>query len=183
MLMLVTDRDESLRAFEAFERAFTDGADPPFRRVVGFPSGSWRVDVRWHGSDGIWGVFVREPLDHQSREPLKRFWNSFGVADPNQPSSLSITVEINPPHEGENRRTAGIFLRDELGRLYVGHTGRLGGRGFKQAEFRKFAQAQGFEWQEITTPSPFQERELISKLAGYVRTVAEFKNQVATGLR
>ena len=60
---------------------------------------------------------------------------------------------MNPPHEGENRRTAGIFLRDELGRLHVGHTGRLGGRGFKQAEFLKFAQAEGVEWQEIATPS------------------------------
>jgi hypothetical protein len=138
------------------------------------------------GSVGIWGVFVREPRDHQSREPLYRFWNSFGVADPNQHSSLSITVEINPPHEGENRRTAGVFLRDESGRLYVGHTGRLGGRGFKQAEFRKFAQTQGFEWQEIglrkfVVFGTFQDPAvLLHKLAGYVRSVAKFKDSVAT---
>jgi hypothetical protein len=185
-LTLVTERDESLRAFEAFERAFAAGAALFPNHVVGFPSGSWRVDVHWHGSVGIWGVFVRQPRDHQSRKPLDRFWNSFGVADPNQHSSLSITVEINPPHEGENPRTAGVYLRDELSRLYVGHTGRLGGRGFKQAEFRKFAQAQGFEWQEIglrkfVVLGPFQDSALLlDKFAGYVHRVAQFKASVAT---
>ena len=128
-LSLVTERDESLGAFEAFEGAFAADADLFRDRVVGFQSGSWRVDVHWHGSAEIWGVFVCQPRDHQSGKPLHQFWNSFGVADPNQHSSLSITVEINPPHEGENPRTAGVFLRDELGRLYVGHTGRLGVAG------------------------------------------------------
>jgi hypothetical protein len=189
-LTLVTERDESLRAFDAFERAFTDGADS-FRRDVGFQSGSWRVDVHWHGSVEIWGVFVREPRDHQSREPLYRFWNSFGVADPNQQSSLSITVEINPPHEGENRRTAGVFFRDESGRLYVGHTGRVGGGrpGISRQAFRKFAQ--DLPWQEIATPrgrlrevvvfGPFSDSALLlDKLAGYVHRVAQFKASVAT---
>jgi len=193
-LTLVTERDESLRAFEAFERAFAAGAALFRNHVVGFPSGSWRVDVHWHGSAGIWGLFVRQPRDHQSGKPLDRFWICFGVADPNQRSSLSITVEINPPHEGENPRTAGVFLRDELGRLYVGHDGRVGGGrpGISRQAFRKFAQedAQDLAWQEIATPKglrdvvvlgPFQDLALLlDGLARYVRVVARFKDSVAS---
>ena len=189
-LILVTERDESWRAFEAFERAFEAGADLFRDRVVGFQSGSFKVDVHWHGSAGIWGAFRRQPQDPQSKKLLDIFGNSFGVADPNQQSSLSITVEINPPHEGENRRTAGVFLRDELGRLYVGHTGRVGsGRpGIGQPAFREFAQ--DLPWQQIETPQgprdvvgfgPLQDPALLLEgLARYVHTVARFKDGVAS---
>src|SRR5919106_4203007 len=121
-LTLITDRAESLRAFEAFERAFAAGAAVFPNHVVSVPSGGFQLDVYLHRSAGIWGGFRREVWNPPSKELLHIFGNSFGVADPNQHSSLSITVEINPPHEGENRRTAGVFLRDEAVRLYVGHT-------------------------------------------------------------
>lgn len=190
-LTLVTERDESLQAFEAFKRAFAAGADLFENHVVAFPSGSFRVDVYWHRWAEIWGGF-RGPVYGlpPSEEPFDIFGNTFGVEDPNQQPRLNMTVEINPPHE-EIRRTAGVFLRDESERLYVGHTGRLGGRGFKQAEFRKFAQAQGFEWQEIAMPrgrlrqvvvfGPFQDPALLRKeLARYIHTVARFKGGIAT---
>jgi hypothetical protein len=193
-LTLVTERDESLRAFEAFERAFAAGADLFRDRVVGFQSGSFKVDVHWHGSAGIWGAFRRQPQDPQTKTLLDIFGNSFGVADPNQHSSLNMTVEINPPHEGENRRTAGVFLRDEFGRLYVGHDGRVrGGRpGISRQAFRKFAQ--DLPWQEIATPKrgfrdvvvfgPFQDPALLrDELAPYVHTVARFKDGVSTWRR
>jgi hypothetical protein len=71
----------------------------------------------------------------------------------------------------------------------VGHTGRLGGRGFRQAEFRKFAQAQGFEWLEIglrkfAVFGPFQDPALLrDKLARYVRVVAGFKDKDSVASR
>jgi hypothetical protein len=186
-LTLITERDESLQAFEGFERAFAAGAALFRDRVVGFQNGSLPVDVHWHGSAEIWGLFIRLPWDHQSGKPLDRFWCGFGVADPNRYSSLSITVEINPPHEGENPRTAGVFLRDELGRLYVGHGGRVGGGrpGIGQRAFREFARH--LAWQEIATPKgrfrdvvvfgPFQDPALLlDGLARYVHTVARFKD-------
>jgi hypothetical protein len=184
MRMLVTDREESLQAFQGFERAFEADADPFPRHVVGFPGGSVRVPVvHWHRSARIWGLFVRQSNEYPSGTPRPKFWNGFGVADPNQDSSLGITVEINPPHEGENRSLHGVFVRDELG-LYVGHDGIFARRGTSFREFaRKFAQ--DLVWEEITTPNgrrrevvvfgPFQERGLLSKLARYVHKVAEFK--------
>lgn len=193
MLMLVTDRDESLRAFEAFESAFTVGAALFPNHYVGFQGGHQIVNVHWHGSAGIWGVFEREAWDQSGRPlALGRFWAAFGVDDPSKRSSLNITVEMNPPREGENRRTAGVLLRDEAGGFYIGHTGKVGGgrRGIGPRKFRDFGHH--LPWQEITTPSgprevvvfgPFQERGLLSTLARYVHTVAEFKDQIATGLR
>jgi hypothetical protein len=49
-----------------------------------------------------------------------------------------------------------------------------------------FAQAEGFEWQEIglrkfVVSGPFQDPALLrEKLAGYVRSVARFKDSVAS---
>lgn len=182
-LTLVTEPDESLRAFEAFKSAFAAGADPFQNHVVGFPSGSWRVDVNWHGSAGVWGLFVSQPQDHQSGKLLGHFWIAFGVDDPRKYKSLSITVQMNPPQEGEDRRIAGVFLRDEAGRFYVGHTGKVGGGrpGIGQQAFREFAQ--DLAWQEIATRKfvifgPLQDRGLLDGLARYVHTVARFKDSV-----
>jgi hypothetical protein len=61
-LTLVTERDKSLEAFEAFKQAFAAGAAKFPERVVGFQSGSLTVDVHWHGPPaGIWGAFRKEP--------------------------------------------------------------------------------------------------------------------------
>ncbi len=106
-LTLITDLGESLRAFDAFKTAFAIGAHPFPNHYVGWQGGSVTVDVYWHTSIGIWGVFERRPPDEG--KGAARFWNCFGIADPGKDSMLSITVEINPPHQGENRRTAGVF--------------------------------------------------------------------------
>ena len=51
---------------------------------------------------------------------LNKYWNAFGVEHPDQ-RNLSITVEMNPPHHGEGRRTAGVFFTDSSGKFYIGH--------------------------------------------------------------
>ena len=184
-LTLVTERDESLEAFEAFRSAFSDGATPFPDHVFGYQGGSHRVDVHWHGSAKFWGLFVRPPKHYPSGELVHRFLCGFGVADPNQHSSLSTTVETNPPREGENPRTAGVFLRDELGAYTSGIQEGSEAARFKQAEFREFAQ--DLPWQEIglrevVVFGPFEDpAQLRDKLAGYVRTVSRFKDRVPAG--
>ncbi len=185
-LVLISDGHEILRAFEAFKAAFAVGAAVYRNHFVGWQGGSVRVDVYWHESMGIGGGFERQP-PHE-KKGARRFWNCFGVADPSKDSMLSITVEINPPHHGEDRRTAGVFLRDEAGRYHVGHSGKVGGGrpGIGQRVFRDFSRH--LAWQEIATPKgvrevvvfgPLQDGELPSMLAPFVHTVAEFKESVA----
>jgi hypothetical protein len=186
IVTLITDRDESLRAFQSFRDAFAAGADLYQDHSIGWQGGSVRIDVHWHEAAGIWGVFERQPP--REEKGAHRFWNCFGVAAPSKNSMLSITVEINPPHQGEDRRTAGLFLHDESGRRYVGHSGKVGGGrpGIGQRAFREFSRDLG--WQEIVTPSGFREilvfgplqiQELPLVLVRFVRMVADFKESVA----
>ena len=186
-LVLITERDKSLRAFEAFQSAFQStfsiAADVVRGCCLGWHGGNVEADVYWYETIRVWGVFRKRPPQAQP-EKGNRFWNCFGVSQSRPSGKLNITVEINPPHKGENRRTSGAFLLDEEDHFYVGHSGRLGGnyRGMTIQEFREFSNR--LPRQEITTPrgtrelitfGPLEVGELPGKLAPFVHTVAEFK--------
>jgi hypothetical protein len=105
---------------------------------------------------------------------------------------LTITVEINPPHEGEDRRLAGLFARDDKRELYIAHTGRVGGgrAGIGQKAFRNFIA--GEQWQEIATPGgnrialvfgPVNSASFFDQLASFVGSVSRFKDVVRRGSR
>lgn len=188
-LELITRRDESLRAFEAFEAAFSVDANVIPGCRLGWFGGNVQADVYWHEVSGIWGVFRKTPPQPRHKGG-NRFWNCFGVSEPRSDAALSITVEINPPHRGENRLTAGVFLRDGVGRHYVGHSGRVGGGrpGVGLKAFRRYADS--LPWQEIRTPNgareiaafgPLENGRLFELLGPFIHTVAEFKGSVAKG--
>ena len=186
---LITTHDESLRAFEAFQSAFSARANVIPNCRLGWSGGNVRADVYWHEAAGIWGVFRKTPPQPRHKGE-NRFWNCFGISEPRLDATLSITVEINPPHRGENRQTAGVFLRDREGRYHVGHSGRVGGGrpGIGLKAFRRYAD--GLAWQKITTPNgareiaaigPLENGQLFEKLGLFVHVVADFKDSVAKG--
>jgi hypothetical protein len=97
---------------------------------------------------------------------------------------LTITVEINPPHEGENRHVAGLFARDEADRVYIAHTGKVGGgrAGIGMKTFRRFFGDD--QWSDIATNGgarsvtvfgPIGAPEFIKQLSEFVHKVAAFK--------
>lgn len=82
---------------------------------------------------------------------------------------------------------AGVFLRDEEGCRYVGHSGRIGGGrpGVGRQAFREFSHH--LSGREIATPNgareivafgPLETGELPGRLAPFVHKVAEFKDAV-----
>lgn len=85
-----------------------------------------------------------------------------------------------------------MFIRDDRGRVYLGHTGKVGGGrpGIGQQAFRQYYRDQ--EWREIISPDgterhavalgPIGEPNLPIMLAEYVHAVARFKEH-ATSLR
>ena len=180
---LITERDESQRAFDTLGRAFSRGASVFRQHRVGWQGGSGTFDVFWHPDLEVWGLFEREPP--RKKQP-GRFWNCFGIADPGTSSMLNITLEINPPHVGENARMAGVFLRDETGRAFIGHTGKIGGGrlGIGQRAFQNFLK--DGEWHEIESSrrqrrsvvvfGPLSREDLAPVIAPYVHAVARFKN-------
>ena len=177
----ITSRHDGSNAFEALSSAFKADAET-FQNRVGWQGGRAMVDVYWHASAGIWGAFSERPAGEE--RTARRFWNLFGVDHPIAKSMLNITVEMNPPHQGLNSRTAAVFLHDDQGRCYIGHSGRVGGGrpGIGLSAFKEFASH--LDWQEIETPTgtrnmvvigPFQNGRLPSLLAEFVHTVADFK--------
>jgi hypothetical protein len=134
----------------------------------------------------LWGVFQRDP---PRQKPEARFWNCFGVDDPGEAGMLQITVEINPPHVGENGRLGGVFLRDAQGRLFIGHSGKVGGGrpGIGARSFRKFFE--NGEWleiegsrrrrREVVVFGPLDRDDLAAVIAPYVHAVARFKNAMS----
>ncbi len=180
----VTDAEEAQDSFERLAIDFQHGATPFHSHFVGHQGGGGRYDVYWHGSQKTWGLFQR-------REDLGRFWNCFGINDPSEKSSLTITVEMNPPLAGVNRHCAGAFLRDADGRIYIAHNGRVGGgrKGIGQQAFRQFAQ--GVDWQQVTWPdgrissiivvTPLDAPDIAINLAKFVHEVARFKDWAVSG--
>jgi hypothetical protein len=184
-LVLLTGRRESLEAWEEFRGAFCAGAAVVRGCSVGWQGGGTRADVHWHRGIRIWGVFRDAPPGERAR-----FWNCFGVSEPRPGAALDITVEVNPPHFGENRRVAGAFLRDEANRFYIGHSGRIGGGrpGIGQQAFRE--RSGHLPWGTINTATgprelmvfgPFVEEKFPERLASFVRAVDCFKVDVQQG--
>ncbi len=183
-LSLITDRNESLRAFQAAEQDFAQGAVLFLHHQIGWQSNSGRFDVHWHPELGVWGLFRRVP----PKEWQRRFWILFGIQDPADHLMLSITVEINPPHEGIDRRVAGAFVRSPGGDIYFAHTGRVGGgrKGIGQKSFLDFFKGS----ERVYIPARQAELILLGQLgdpqfakdvSAYVKEVARFKELIAGG--
>jgi hypothetical protein len=120
----ITSAFEASEAFQAAHAEFAPHSVHFPGKTVGWPSGSGRFDVYWNENAGFWALFSLAPPIATERP---RFWICFGLEHPESRSALSITVEINPPHSGINKRVAGLFLRAPDGGLFLGHSGRVGG--------------------------------------------------------
>lgn len=81
--------------------------------------GSDVYTIHWCAALKMWALF--QELDN-------RYWNCFGIARPDPEKALQITVEVNPPLEGMDRKVGGAFARDpHAGDIYFVHRGRIGG--------------------------------------------------------
>ncbi len=182
LLRAIGDRNESLAAFHQLKESVQKDARVFPDHRLGWQGGGVRRTAYWLSKLGFWAVLEHTPPNDKQR----RFWNCFGLGNPAEQNMLPIIVEINPPHEGENRRTAGLFARDEEDRIYIAHTGRVGGgrRGIGQNAFRQFLDHDA--WHEIETQSgiriaallgPIGAQNFTYQLGNFVRKVADFKQE------
>ena len=88
---------------------------------IGYPGGTtFDAEVCTDGNHWFWSS------DSKNEIPNSRKLNWYGVF--NERGALQITVEINTPCTGSNGRIAGFFARrTEDGRVYLLHSGRVGG--------------------------------------------------------
>jgi hypothetical protein len=177
VVRLITDAEESTNAFNALRESFESESIIYDKHAVGWPSGSGEFKVFWREMDGIWGLF--EPRTPNNK---RRFWICFGTVRPEETKTSNITVEINPPNEGINRRVGGAFLSDSTGALFIGHTGRVGGnrRGIRPSSFKAMYSDQKPIYvpereAELFAFGPFSSSDWLPNLAAYVRAIADFK--------
>lgn len=178
-MLVVTDQAESERAFKALASQVRK-LGQKHKRNIGYPGGHQpNLDVYWSEELAIWGH-----ADDFTED--ERFWICFGQDLGSEGSGVGITVETNPPKEGINRRTAGVFLKDGKD-LYLGHSGKVGGgkKGIGKTEFLAWYDGSGIE--EVTWPDGVQEPVVVigrirselflTNLAHFVSTVAAFKQR------
>lgn len=122
MLFAIADRVEVREAFNKLAKNLRRRTRP-IERHIGYQGGGDTLDAHWSSTLGFWHV-----LTDELPAAKNRFWCAFGVDDPTESSSLSITLEINPPISGTNRRIAGAFVQDRETRdIYYAHSGKIGG--------------------------------------------------------
>ncbi len=155
-----------------------------FDRKIGYHGGYVEHKIYWHDRLGFWCLFDPEYVE-------TRYWCCFGTVDPEDEPMLSITVEINSPYEGVNRRIGGVFVRDEEGRVYVAHSGKVGGgrpRIGKKAfwEFYGDEQSEAVEWpdgqeSQVIVIGHIDGEHLPSHVARFVYEVERFKAAATRG--
>ena len=71
-------------------------------------------------------------------EESNRWWNGFGTTMPNGKNTLPLTVEINVPHTGIDRRIGGVFIEHPASdHRFLAHRGKIGGgrKGISKERF------------------------------------------------
>ena len=182
MWVPVSDTREIQRAFKAVRVNLLAGAHRFAKHVLGSPGGHERIDIHWRRAEGFWTALP----------PTRRGTGSFrcliGTSDPRGHASLDIDVEINLPREGVNRRYGGVFLKDDSGRVFLAHSGKIGGghEGIGKSAFQDFYLSGN--WQRVRWPDrkssdvivlgPVKHLRLAAAVAHFAATVARFKRSV-----
>jgi len=175
MFRLITNRADVERAFASFQRTMQRGARLHRDQWVGWRPQALQLDVRWNDERQFWCHFG---------SAKKRYWCDFGVQDPATTDKLSITVEINVPHQGATGRVAGAFVRGADGHSYIAHSGKIGGgrKGIGKSAFSNFCR--GGNWHTVTGDGVSREMmilgrvdhpSLVDSISHFTREVARFK--------
>jgi len=153
-----------------------------FTRTISFRGGSKEGEVYWNNEKNFW-FYLSEGIKN-------RYWFCFGTQDPNDANQLNITIEINPPKEGYNRRIAGCILKDERGSYYLAHSGKIGGgrKGIGKDAFLNFYKGDWVEniiWPDnvetqMLVIGEIENEDLSAQLKDLIDTVEEFKKNVTT---
>ena len=88
-----------------------------------------RVTIRLHEVGAIDARYI-EPLDIwlAAHELPNRYRNAFGPGDPSGRRNLWPSIQLNLALEPGSSKPRARFVRDDKGRMWVAHSGTLGGR-------------------------------------------------------
>ncbi|SCG85417.1 MrcB family domain-containing protein [Methanobacterium congolense] len=118
-LKIIENESEIAESQKKFVEIFKNATDKIVSGKAGFQGGQEEGNFYWSNKLGIW-------LCSRKIE-TSRYWNGFGVEEPEEDSGHTIICEINFPLRGIRRSVAGAFAKDESENIYVIHRGKLGG--------------------------------------------------------
>jgi len=184
LLQPLVDRREIAAAQRQLARSFREGATPHKARITFRPK-AIDTEVYWHPDLEVWGSINVRSVWPTQRVP--RYWNAFGVEDPGAVRSLDITCEANPAHEGYDKRVARLFARDDNAKIYLLHSGRIGGgrKGIGPALFWKYWRSVGGPTDWVLDGNTKKEYAIVaelgapsaaSQIATFVGHVADMKS-------
>ena len=193
MLIALENRRESFKAFDALHRTLERGAErKKYHCHVGFrPRRYESYDVLNFPAENLWAL----PMKEWKPRPADRFWCGYGVERPCDGKTLSITCEVNPPYENPSLRNGGLFAKDRGGKVYLCHTGKIGGgrKGIgKEAFWRLY---RGIRGSSVlvkigSKPNPdkaiclgrVDDRRLPMRISHFVHEVSRIKKQIVDGV-
>jgi hypothetical protein len=120
-----------------------------------------------------------------------RYRNAFGVGDPVKRRNPSPTIQLNLALAPGLARPHARFLRDDHERIWVAHTGTLGGRqaGISRDGFLAFVgdaravMIDGVSENVIMLGTFAQPAVLVERIARVTHAASEFRSALAGGLR
>lgn len=181
MLKVVESEAAIARAQRILARSLKALATEAIPVRLGHPGASEKAKVLWAESLGLW-FYSRKVADG-------RFWNAFGLGQPESGATVSIACEINVPLAGIDRRVGGAFAVDPIGQVFVVHRGKLGGGRIGVGK-RLFADRYRGVWETMDdggqrTPvavvGSVSSFRLARQVAQFVRKVARLKGFAAPG--
>jgi hypothetical protein len=153
-------------------------------RDIGYPGGTNRnAKIRTDGLLWYWTG------DLEGSDTAPRYLNWFGLYK--DTGGLHITVEANPPHAGRDNRVAAFFARHvETRRVYLFHSGRIGGGtpgvgqkallAWSRLDTHEVADSEGKTRTGIIV-MPIEGNDAVRPAARFVSKIADFKAAVRRG--
>ena len=176
MYKIITEKSKLQKANVLLLRILKKGCRENFSREVGFRSGQASIMLRWNEKNSFW---------HGEKKQQNHYWICFGDTYPEDDKKFNIIVEINTPRAPSHGR-AGLFLEDDKGRIYIAHTGRVGGgrEGVNKTNFISYYLKRDGRVTNIA-----KNRKVVvlgelndtlpKKIASYVKMVRQFKDDAA----
>src|SRR5579871_457592 len=177
MFTLLESKHDIARAQRRLESTIRRNFAKIAIKNIGYPGGI-RRDARLHTDGQYWF----ETHDRRRGKNERRL-NWFGYLRAG--SNVDITVEVNPPYEGINKRTGGFYAKDsDSGKVYLCHSGRLGGgkKGVGMNAFLAWSNPPLVDVFDSTGKSrrgvlvlPVADTGAIRSVARYIDEIANFK--------
>lgn len=165
--------------------ALTTEIESQGQRHIGYRPRGGMHPVWSNGERQLFYAYAR-PSDDQA---VRRHWNAFGYFTAS--GSLRITAEINIPSEAEETGAQGFFARDPAsGAILLMHSGLLGGgvRGLTHAAFYAWSGEEpkvvyrGGKARIGVIVAELGSENMLAEIAAFVARIADFKQDLASGL-